>query len=246
MPEEQPQDQISFLLSDFNARLRDTEEKNRVLKERIVILGNNILTLKDNLDNSLAGLKKDVSSLKKDVENIKSLLENFVNESNSFVRKDEVALIERMLKDFYPLEFAREKDMRDLVEERINELKENLSKKEDRIDEEKIKRRLEEEKIEINKRIHETISKAKEEIRREFEESKSTKQIKPILEEKQEAKVETAKEKPTIEHKILSSNINSKSEENKKLHEHINHVISHLAQAKTHPPNKSKKGKNLR
>jgi uncharacterized protein YoxC len=128
MPEEQSTDQISFLLSDFNARLRDTEEKNRVLKERTVILGNNLISLKDQSDITLSSIKKDVSQIKKDVENIKNVLENLIGETNKLVRKEEVILIERMLKDFQPLEFARIKDIEDIIDKKLLSYKEDIKK----------------------------------------------------------------------------------------------------------------------
>lgn len=229
MPEDQAQDQISFLLSDFNARLRDTEEKNKVLKERTVILGNNLLAIKDNLDKSVFELKKDVSSMKRDIENIKNLLENFVNESNSFVRKDEVALVERMLKDFFPLDFARSKDMKDYVEERLSEIKKTSPNKEN---DKELKR--------FENIINEEIKEIKEKI------DKNIKEIKEIIKEQPKEKEKQSFMRPVIEHKILSSE-RVPTEENKKLHEHINQMMSHLNNTPSaFIPNKSKKAKRLK
>jgi uncharacterized membrane-anchored protein YjiN (DUF445 family) len=231
MPEEQQQDQISFLLSDFNARLRDTEEKNRVLKERILILGKNILNLKDQVDSSIGAMKEEVNQFRKEISNIKNLLENLVSESNSFVRQDEIAMVERMLKDFYPLDFARIKDTEWIIENKINQLKE------------KIKSDLQLEikdaanNLEVDKIIEQRILNLKHQIDREIE----NKLDKIHEAKKSEYKINEIKNNP-----IASEEHKNIAEEKKKLHEHINHTMSHLTHETIlkHKPNKSKKVKN--
>jgi len=168
MPAEQQQDQISFLLSDFNARLRDTEEKNRILKERIILLGSNILTLKDQLDSSLDLIKKDLNQTKKDIGNIKTFIESIISETSRFVRKDEIIPVERMLKDFQPLEFARTKDIEQIIDNKILTLKGSLGPEKKELSKQ----------VNIDAEIEKRISKLKESLENEIKEKlKSIKEL---------------------------------------------------------------------
>jgi len=113
------QNQIQFLLSDFNTRLKDLEERNRLIRERVLLLGKNLITSREEIETELTQIKKDNTQIKKDLQKLKSLTENIVSEINKFARKDEMIVIERMLKDFQPLEFARIKDVEDLINEKL-------------------------------------------------------------------------------------------------------------------------------
>ena len=108
-------DQIQFLLSDFNTRLRDIEERNRLVKERVLLLGQNLISIKTSADDEISNLKKQTNQMKRELTKLKSLVNSVVTETNKFVKKDEMIVIERMLKDFQPLDFARMKDVEAIV-----------------------------------------------------------------------------------------------------------------------------------
>ena len=134
MAEEQNQvTQVQFLLSDFNTRLKDAEERNRAIRERVLLLGKNLINSKEDNDKELGLLKKLTSEMQKDLEKLKTLTRNILEETNKFVRKDEVLIIERMLRDFQPLEFARMQDINEIIdkklEERIKHANEKIEKK---------------------------------------------------------------------------------------------------------------------
>jgi hypothetical protein len=123
----QPDPQINLLLSDFNTRLREMEERNRVVKERVLLLGQNLITSRDESDKDIEQLKADTAQIKRDLEKIKSLIQNILSETDKFARKDEMILIERMLKDFQPIEFVRTKDVEEMINKfKFPEAKENI------------------------------------------------------------------------------------------------------------------------
>ncbi|NPE27217.1 hypothetical protein HNV12_04415 [Methanococcoides sp. SA1] len=111
MAEPQPQDQVKFLLSDFNTRLRDLDERNRLIRERVLMLGQNLIASRQDIDEELKEIKQDNQEIKQDLEKIKKTTSALLTEFNKFVKRDEMAVIERMLKDFQPLEFVRKKDL---------------------------------------------------------------------------------------------------------------------------------------
>ena len=114
-------DQTQFLLGDFNIRLRDIDERNRLLRERILLLGENLISSKQELEDELTQIKKENQEMKKDLEKVKKISENLLTEYHKFVKKEEVLIVERMLKDFQPLEFMRKKDVEDLINQKLTE-----------------------------------------------------------------------------------------------------------------------------
>lgn len=121
--EQNEEQQVQFLLSDFSTRLRDLEERNRLIKERVVLLGQNLISTKEEVEGELRILKQDSEKVKQGVEKMGSTLKSVVEELGRFVKREEMAVIERMLKDFQPLEFMRKKDVEELIEQKIKESK---------------------------------------------------------------------------------------------------------------------------
>ena len=121
-PEENPQtQQISFLLSDFNVRLRDLEERNRTIKERVLLLEKNLISLKDDLHEELKQLKTQTNQFQEQLEKLTHATNNFASGTEKFARKDDMLIIERMLKDFQPLDFVREKDVEEIIDDKLKE-----------------------------------------------------------------------------------------------------------------------------
>jgi len=121
--EQQNPDQVQYLFSDFNTRLRELDERNRTLRERVLLLGNNLISTREDLERELKILKKENLELKSILREIKRTSENLIIQSERFIKKEETAPIQRMLKDFKPLEFMRKKDVEELIEEKIKQIK---------------------------------------------------------------------------------------------------------------------------
>ena len=120
----QPQDaQIKFLLSDFNTRLKDTDERNKLIRERVLLLGKNLISSRADLEAELKTIKQENLEIKNDLALLKKTSNSLLTEFNKFVKREELSLVERMLKDFQPLEFMRKKDVEELISKEINNLK---------------------------------------------------------------------------------------------------------------------------
>ena len=117
---EQQEDQSQYFLADFNTRLQDLEGKNSTLRDRTIMLGENLISLKEKIDEEMSEIKKSLKIIEKKLEKVDSLSKNIASATESFVRRDEMVLIERMLKDFQPLEFMRKKDVQELIEQKVN------------------------------------------------------------------------------------------------------------------------------
>jgi|TARA_B100001971_G_C18173579_1_gene528613 hypothetical protein len=116
-------DPIQVLMSDFNVRLRDIDERNRLIRERVLLLGKNLISSRQTSEEELSEIKRDNREIKKDVEKIKKTTDSLLSEFNKFVKRDEIILVERMLKDFQPLEFMRKKDVKELIKENEKQIK---------------------------------------------------------------------------------------------------------------------------
>ena len=121
-------DQVQFLLSDFNTRLRDIDERNRLIRERVLLLGKNLISSRQELEDELSGIKKENQEIKKDLEKLKKISNSLLTEFDKFVKREEIMIVERMLKDFQPLEFIRKKDVEELIEKRFQEKEKVIAK----------------------------------------------------------------------------------------------------------------------
>jgi len=118
-PPQDPNAQSQFLLADFNTRLRDIDERSRLIRERVLLLGKNLISSRENVEDELKEIKKDNLEIKKDLDKVKKTSNSLLAEFNKFVKREEMVLIERMLKDFQPLEFMRKKDVEQLIETKL-------------------------------------------------------------------------------------------------------------------------------
>jgi hypothetical protein len=120
---EQVGDQTKMLLSELSTRLRDTDERSKLIRERVLLLGKNLISTRQDLEDELKEIKKDNLEIKKDIEKIKRISNSLLTEFNKFVKREELILVERMLKDFQPLEFMRKKDVEELIDKQIKSKK---------------------------------------------------------------------------------------------------------------------------
>jgi hypothetical protein len=130
MAEQYQQDQYQG--SDFQVRLRDIDERNRLIRERVLLLGKNLISSKQETEDELEKLKRENMALRSDLDKIKRATNSLITQFNKFVKREELMLVERMLKDFQPLEFMRRKDVEELIDKKIKskkQIKTSSSKK---------------------------------------------------------------------------------------------------------------------
>jgi hypothetical protein len=118
------QDYSQDMSMDISIRINDLEQKNSLMKEKLDLITKNFISIKEELDEKVSKIDKENFEIKKEFDQIKKSLKILREEAQNFIRRDEIVIIERMLKDFQPIEFVRRKDM----EEKINELKKLLEK----------------------------------------------------------------------------------------------------------------------
>ena len=111
------QDFVTPLLSEFNTKLQDLEEKQRLLKDRVLLIGENLISSKEENNKDITELKIKTEQIASDIERIKETLLRLSDELENKARRTEFELIRKQLKMFQPLEFARIDDVKRIIKE---------------------------------------------------------------------------------------------------------------------------------
>jgi len=120
---DESQESVSALLSEFGTRLNEVEEKQRLIKDRVLLIGENLVSTKEQYEKELGDFRKQISDITADLKGIKQLNKRIIEELENYARKTEVEIVERQIRMFQPLEFAKTKDIKNLVEKELNNLK---------------------------------------------------------------------------------------------------------------------------
>lgn len=92
---------------DFTLKIRDLEEKQRILKDRTLIIGQNLIETKEKTSESIIEIKQNLEKIKDTVEKIKLFMESISTEFPKFARKDDLNILAKQAKMFQPLEYLK-------------------------------------------------------------------------------------------------------------------------------------------
>jgi len=112
---EQQQDYITPLLAEFNTKLRDLEEKQRLLKERVILIGNNLVEMREETGNELTQLKISSEQAKSDILKTRETMDRVLDELENFARKSELEVLKKQAKMFQPLDLATKEDIQSIL-----------------------------------------------------------------------------------------------------------------------------------
>lgn len=103
--------QISW---EMNTKIRDLEERYRMLRDRLLLLGQNLIEIKEKTSGDIFEMKKDLEIIKRNIERLISFFETASAEFSKFARKEDLEILSKQAKMFQPLEFVRKKDLKKL------------------------------------------------------------------------------------------------------------------------------------
>jgi len=83
--------------SDIGTRLRDIEEKQRLLKDRVLIVGKNLVEEREKSFEEIQELKSMILQIKEDMISIKQAVQAMTEQINKTARKEEVDMLQRQL-----------------------------------------------------------------------------------------------------------------------------------------------------
>ncbi len=97
-----------------NVRIRDLEEKQRILKDRVLLIGQNLIDIKEKNKEDILEIKKNLEIIKQNMERLVSFLETASAEFSKFARKEDLEILSKQARMFQPLEFTRRKNLEKL------------------------------------------------------------------------------------------------------------------------------------
>jgi len=96
--------------ADLSTRIRDLEEKQRILKDRLLLIGQNLIDIKEKHAENLLDIKKDMETIKANFQRTKSFIESASSEFSKFARKEDLEILKKQAKMFQPLNLITKKD----------------------------------------------------------------------------------------------------------------------------------------
>ncbi|MFH1425804.1 MAG: hypothetical protein ABIG28_03715 [archaeon] len=81
--------------SDVNTRIRDLEEKQRLLKDRMSLIGESFVKERDKNFDDVQDMRKTVEELKAENQRLKELLLRIAERANAAARKEDVMILQR-------------------------------------------------------------------------------------------------------------------------------------------------------
>jgi predicted nucleic acid-binding Zn-ribbon protein len=96
----------------MNTKIRDLEEKQKMLKDRLLLIGQNLVETKEKTTDDILEIKKDLEIIKKNVERLVSFLETASTEFSKFARKEDLEILSKQARMFQPLQTLRKKGLK--------------------------------------------------------------------------------------------------------------------------------------
>ncbi len=82
---------------DLSIRLRDLEEKNRLIRDRVLLLGQSLIEERDKSFKEIQEIKGTVIKLKEEVNRLKELMQRMAEQISQTARKEELMILQRQL-----------------------------------------------------------------------------------------------------------------------------------------------------
>lgn len=81
--------------TDVSTRIRDIEEKQRLLKDRVLLVGKSLVDEREKNFSEIQEMKKTLIRIKEDNERIKEFLQRIMEQLESSARKEELMILQR-------------------------------------------------------------------------------------------------------------------------------------------------------
>jgi hypothetical protein len=95
MDDSQYQDPNQQFFTDIGARIRDLEEKQRLIKDRVVLLGNSFVEERNKNFTEISEMKKTLLLMKEEHERMKEFLQRITEQLETVARKEELMILQR-------------------------------------------------------------------------------------------------------------------------------------------------------
>jgi hypothetical protein len=93
--------------SNLGLKVRDVEERQRILRDQIRLIGQNLIDMKEKNNKNIIEIKKNIEIINQNIERLTSFLEMASNEFGKFARKEELEILSKQAKMFQPLNLIK-------------------------------------------------------------------------------------------------------------------------------------------
>lgn len=99
-------------LGDANIKIRDLEEKQRILKDQILLIGQNLIETKEKTTTDILEVKKELEELRQETKRAIRFLELMSSEFSKFAKKEDLEILTKQAKMFQPLDFIKKSKLK--------------------------------------------------------------------------------------------------------------------------------------
>ncbi|MEM4326239.1 MAG: hypothetical protein QXU40_02970 [Candidatus Pacearchaeota archaeon] len=85
-------------------KIKDIDEKQRLLKERLSIIGQNLIESKEKINNEILEIKRDINILKRNIERVISFIETISSELSKFAKREDLEILYKQARMFQPFD----------------------------------------------------------------------------------------------------------------------------------------------
>lgn len=82
---------------DLNIRIRDLEEKNRLLRDRVLLLGESLVEERNKSFKEILEMKSSMIKIKEDTNRLKELMQRMAEQISQTARKEELMILQRQM-----------------------------------------------------------------------------------------------------------------------------------------------------
>ncbi len=89
--------QEPYQTTDLSSKVRDLEEKIRLLKDRTLLIGQSLVEEREKNFKEIQEMKKSWIKITEDNRRLKELMERITEQLNNTIRKDELLILQKQL-----------------------------------------------------------------------------------------------------------------------------------------------------
>ncbi|MDP6641917.1 MAG: hypothetical protein QGF74_00855 [Candidatus Nanoarchaeia archaeon] len=111
---------LSYVMSDLNSRVRILESRYNLLGERLLVINKNMIEEYKKLLNEIKTVDKELIEFKSDIFTVKETMKKILDEIGTFAKKENIKVLEKYIDMWNPLQFIREEDVEKIVNKKLN------------------------------------------------------------------------------------------------------------------------------
>ncbi len=115
---------VAALISELNTKINDIESRHELLKERVMVSNESFIKSRDSLMKDINLIKDDMRQIKIKISSLQESLQYLLTETATFARKEELRILDKYMRIWEPLKYARLEDVENMINNAIKKLKE--------------------------------------------------------------------------------------------------------------------------